>query len=60
MNAREAIKNQFMKEYVCRDFTTITVKGLCAATPVARSTFYSYFNNTDDVKEEIENELIDG
>ena len=59
-DTREAIKKQFMKEYRDKDFAAITVKGLCAATPVARTTFYSYYNNTDEVREEIENELIGG
>ena len=49
-----------MKEYARKDFTAITVKALCASTPVARTTFYSYFNNTDDVRCEIEDELIRG
>lgn len=49
-----------MKEYAKKDFPSITVKALCASTPVARTTFYSYFNNTDDVRCEIEDELIRG
>lgn len=60
MDTREAIKARFMKEYARKDFSEITVKGLCAATPVARTTFYSYYNNTDDVMGEIEDELING
>ena len=40
MDAKKAIKAQFMKEYVKKDFTSIHVKSLCAATPVARTTFY--------------------
>lgn len=42
------------KESAGKDDSSITVKGLCAAVPVARTTFYSYFNNTDDVRREIE------
>lgn len=60
MDAKDAIKAQFMKEYARKKFDEITVKALCAATPVARTTFYSYFNNTDEVKEQIEDELIGG
>lgn len=60
MDTREAIKLQFMREYGKRDFGEITVKALCAATPVARTTFYSYYGNTDDVKSEIEDGLIGG
>lgn len=60
MDTREAIKAEFMKEYAQKDFRLITVKALCAATPVARTTFYSYFDNTDDVCREVENDLIKG
>ena len=58
MDAKEAIKAQFMKEYAKRDFALMNVKSLCAATPVARTTFYSYFNNTDDVRREIEDDIV--
>jgi AcrR family transcriptional regulator len=60
MNVRDAIKAQFMKEYAQKEFSAITVKGLCAATPVARTTFYAHFSNTDDVRQEVENDLIHG
>ena len=49
-----------MKEYARKEFSLISVKGLCAATPVARTTFYSYYNNTDDVRREIEDEVLNG
>ena len=49
-----------MKEYVKKDFAQISVKGLCAATPVARTTFYSYFNNTDDVRRAVEDDILQG
>ena len=49
-----------MNEYMSRDFSLISVKSLCAATPVARTTFYSYFNNMYEVKESVEDDLIDG
>ncbi|MBR1530763.1 MAG: TetR/AcrR family transcriptional regulator [Eubacterium sp.] len=60
MTTKEAIKKQFLELYKKEDFAKISVKELCASTPVARTTFYSYYNNTDDVRLEIENELIDG
>ena len=60
MDAKEAIKTQFMKEYVKKDFAQISVKGLCAATPVARTTFYSYFNNIDDVRCAVEDDILQG
>lgn len=60
METKEAIKAQFMKEYAQKDFPVITVKALCAETPVARTTFYSYYSNTDDVRCEVEDDLIGG
>lgn len=60
MDKKDAIRQQFMKEYGQKDFAAITVKELCAKTPVARTTFYSYYNNTDEVKCEIEDSLISG
>lgn len=60
MDTKEAIKAQFMKEYMGKEFSQITVKGLCASTPVARTTFYSYFDNTSDVLESVEDDLVKG
>ena len=60
MNARDAIMAEFMRQYAKKDVQRITVKGLCEAAPVARTTFYAYFNNTDEVCEQIENEIIGG
>ena len=60
MDTKEAYKAQFMKEYDKKDIQGITVKALCAATPVARTTFYSYYDNTGDVRCEVENDLIRG
>ena len=60
MDTKEAIKTQFMKEYMGKDFSQITVKGLCGSAPVARTTFYSYFENTSDVLEAVEDDLVKG
>lgn len=38
----------------------ITVKELCAAAHVARGTFYAYYQNVDELLEEIEDGLIVG
>ena len=54
MNAKDAIKKQFMKEYIRKNLQDITIKSLCAATPTSRTTFYAYFDNTDDVIREYE------
>lgn len=60
MTTKESIQKQFMNEYIHKEYNHITVKELCANTPVARTTFYSYYENIDDVKEDIENDLING
>lgn len=48
MDTRQSIKKQFMELYTKKDFASISVKELCAAVPVARTTFYSYYRNTDE------------
>ncbi len=60
MDTKTAIKTAFMKLYANKEFSRISVSELCAATPVARTTFYSYYDNTDSVRVEIEDELIQG
>lgn len=60
MTTKEAIQTEFMKEYSQKDEARITVKELCVNTPVARTTFYSYYQNIEEVKEDIENSLISG
>ena len=39
VDTRDAIRQQFMREYGKKEFSAITVKELCARTPVARTTF---------------------
>jgi AcrR family transcriptional regulator len=53
-----AIKSEFMREYAKKDFDRINVKELCANVPVARTTFYAHYGNTDDVKAQVEDDLI--
>ncbi len=38
----------------------ITVKSLCQEVPIARTTFYAYHENLDDVLLEIEDEFVNG
>jgi AcrR family transcriptional regulator len=52
------IKAAFMREYEKKDFDRINVKELCANVPVARTTFYAHYGNTDDVKAQEEDDLI--
>ena len=49
-----------MELYAHEPFERITVKGLCGAVPVARTTFYAHYGNTDDVRAEVEGILLGG
>lgn len=60
MGTREAIRAEFMRFYARERMDRITVKGLCAAVPVARTTFYAHYRNVDDVLVEVENGLLAG
>jgi len=60
MDTKDNIKKEFMREYATTKFENITVKNICINTPVARTTFYSYYQNTDELKNEIEDDLIEG
>lgn len=60
MDTREAIRAEFMRMYVREQLDRITVKGLCAAVPVARTTFYAHYRNVDDVLAEVEDDLLAG
>lgn len=57
---KKSIQASFMKLYNRYDYDKISVKDLCANTPVARTTFYSYYNNIDEVKWDIEDKIIRG
>jgi len=60
MQTKQLIKNRFAQLYGNTDYNKITVKALCEYVPVARTTFYSYFENLDEVKAETEDEAIAG
>lgn len=60
MGTREAIREEFMRIYARERLDRMTVKGLCAAVPVARTTFYSHYRNVDDVLREVEDDLLAG
>ncbi|MBQ9005068.1 MAG: hypothetical protein IJ092_01720 [Atopobiaceae bacterium] len=60
MGTREAIRRKFMRIYAQERLDRITVKGLCAAVPVARTTFYAHYRNVDDVRCEVEDRLLAG
>ena len=58
--ARTAIKRAFIEIYKKKPYECITVKELCAAVPVARTTFYGIYQNTHEVRNEIEDEFLAG
>lgn len=60
ISTKEMIKKQFIQEYSQRTFHTISVKKICSEIPIARSTFYHYFDQINDVKQELENDLLNG
>lgn len=57
---RTLIKKAFMEQYERCDYNSITIKGICTAIPIARTTFYTHYQNLDAVKDEIENDIISG
>ncbi len=54
------ICDAFVELYKSKEFDSITIKELCERVPIARTTFYSYFNNTWEVKEMIESHFVLG
>lgn len=60
MNTKEAIQKEFIQIYLKKEYKHITVKEVCANTPVARTTFYYYYQNIDEIINEIEDNLIGG
>lgn len=57
---KQAIHAAFISLYRMKSFDKMSVKELCVCTPVARTTFYEYYNNLGALKAEIEDELIGG
>lgn len=57
---KKAIREEFLREYASKGIFQISVKELCANTPAARTTFYSYYENVDDLLAEIEDDIIKG
>ena len=49
-----------MHAYATERLDRITIKGLCAQVPVARTTFYAHYANIDGVLEEVEGDLVCG
>ena len=59
-NTKSLIKKTFLTLYSKKGMENITVKELCSAVPIARTTFYLYYHNVDEIRTEIETFLIKG
>ena len=57
-SAQEAIREALIELLAHKLLTEISVKALCTQAHVARTTFYSYYENSDQVLCEIEDGLI--
>lgn len=57
---QQKICDSFVDIYKDKAFEDITIKVVCKNIPIARSTFYQYFNNVWEVKDLIENNFIAG
>lgn len=57
--AQKELKKAFLKLYKEMQLQCISVKELCLKANVARTTFYAYYQNIDELLEEIENNLLD-
>ncbi|MCB6435851.1 TetR/AcrR family transcriptional regulator [Thomasclavelia ramosa] len=55
---QDAIKDAFIRIYRKKGMNGITVKNLCQDVPIARTTFYTYYENIDEVLVEIEDEFV--
>lgn len=57
---KRAIREAFIALWGRMPYDKMSVKGLCAQVPVARTTFYEHYDNLGALKAEIEDGLIDG
>ena len=57
---KRAIRGAFIAMWGRMPYDRMSVKGLCAQVPVARTTFYEHYDNLGALKAEIEDGLIDG
>lgn len=57
-DAQQALQKSIIELNQNYEIHNISVKDLCKHAHVARSTFYSYYDNITDLQEDIENNLI--
>ncbi|TSO26612.1 hypothetical protein [Lactobacillus sp. LL6] len=58
MKSKVALKRALIKLLTRQSLMQISVKKLCQEAEVGRSTFYSHYNNLDELLEELENDLV--
>ncbi|MEY8000771.1 TetR/AcrR family transcriptional regulator C-terminal domain-containing protein [Clostridium sp. Mt-5] len=56
--ANQLLKDTFIELYIYKSINKISVKELCQKSGLNRGTFYSYYENIDNLLEEIEEELL--
>ena len=54
------IQHVFIQQYSKYSYEKMSVKSLCEHVPIARTTFYAYYDNLNDIKNEVENDFIKG
>lgn len=59
-DAKRALQEVFVDLYRKKPYEEISIKELCGAAHVARTTFYFHYQNLAELKEDIEDGLIDG
>lgn len=55
---KHKIKDEYIKRLLENDIDLISIQSLCEAAMISRTTFYSYYGNTDDVRTDIERDLV--
>ena len=57
-SAQKAMKESLIKQYSDKGITELGVCKFCNKVPVARTTFYTYYKNMDELLEELENDIL--
>lgn len=57
---KRALQETFLSLYSKKPYEQISIKELCERSHVARTTFYFHYQNLAELKQELEDELIEG
>lgn len=58
VKTKRAIRDAFIKLLAIKDFNEITVKDIADVADVDRKTVYNYYRGVYDIRDEVENELV--